>query len=62
MLVPVCIDIVSGINFRMTFINATRVGITGVAPARMKSVGICTVENYVQKLLSKMYQLYRIFR
>jgi hypothetical protein len=55
--VPVCTDTVCEINFRMPFINATRVGITGVASARMKSVGICTVENYAQKLISKMYQL-----
>jgi hypothetical protein len=39
----------------MTIINATRVEIIEVASARMKPVGICTVENYAQKLISKMY-------
>ena len=50
---PVCTEIVC----EMTVINATRVGIIEVASARMKPVGVCTDENYAQKLISKLYQL-----
>jgi hypothetical protein len=32
----------------MTIINATRAGIIEFAPARMKLVGIYTIENYAQ--------------
>jgi hypothetical protein len=41
----------------MTIINATMLGVLEVASARMKPDGICTVENYAQKLISKMYHL-----
>jgi hypothetical protein len=53
MRVPVCTEIVC----EMTVINATWMGIIEVASARMKPVGVCTVENYTQKLISKLYQL-----
>jgi len=41
----------------MTVINVAKFGIIEVATARMKQAGICTVENYSQKLISNLYQL-----
>ena len=59
---PVCTDSLWKKILEMTIINATKLGNIEVAYAGMKPVGVCTVENYAQTFISKLYKFNLCFQ